>query len=306
LGFSVIPLLNANKKEMEDAIDTFVEQLRQSKGVGLFYFSGHGAQADDTNYLYPADVELSDAIKEMKMVAVPRGEFFMGCNKEIDRECDNDEKPGQVSVGAFQIDKTEVTVAQYGQCVDAGECSGEGLTVPYWGDKNQPKWAWACNWGKAGRENHPINCVNWQQAQNYCQSVGKRLPTEAEWEKAARGTDGRKYPWGNRGYEAAGLVANIVDQATKRSYPNWTVAEGYDDGYVGTAPVGSFPAGASPYGALDMVGNVFEWTGTGSGAERYIVRGGSWYALPRFARASDRLGDNPGDRNESLGFRCAR
>jgi formylglycine-generating enzyme required for sulfatase activity len=244
-----------------------------------------------------------------EMVAVPAGEFFLGCNEQVDSECDDDEKPGRrVSVAAFQIDKTEVTVAQYGRCVDAGACSSDGLTLPYWGDKEQPEFAWACNWGKGGREQHPMNCVEWRQAQAYCTWAGKRLPTEAEWEKAARGTDGRKYPWGNQGYGAAGQVANIADETAKRSQPDWSSAAGYDDNFYGTAPVGSFPAGASPYGALDMVGNVWEWTADWYDAEHKYRsnRGGSWGDLPRWARASGRDGLAPGLRDVGVGFRCAQ
>lgn len=246
------------------------------------------------------------------MVSVPGGEFFMGCNDKVDTECDDDEKPGRVfSVNTFKIDKTEVTVAQYGRCVDAGVCSADGLTMPFWAgvdNDEHAEWAWACNWGKTGQENHPINCVDWQQAWAYCQWAGKRLPTEAEWEKAARGTDGRKYPWGNRGYEAAGLVANIADETTKRSQPLWSVAEGYDDNYYGTAPVGSFLAGASPYGALDMVGNIWEWTVDWYDTEHKYrsARGGSWADRPRYARASNRDKDAPGARYGVVGFRCAQ
>jgi formylglycine-generating enzyme required for sulfatase activity len=231
------------------------------------------------------------------MVLVPGGSFFMGCNESVDGECDPDEKPGRnVDVAAFRIDKTEVTVEDYRKCVNSGRCSspGEGQY---------------CNWGKSGRDRHPINCVSWDQAVAYCEWRGKRLPTEAEWEKAARGMDRRKYPWGNAGYGAAGRVANIADESAKRVFADWTTAEGYDDGNVETAPVGSYPAGASPYGALDMVGNVWEWTSDwypGKVGEARVVRGGSWDYPPQSARASLRNRLRAGARNRSLGFRCAR
>ncbi len=240
------------------------------------------------------------------MVFVPGGPFFMGCNASVDTECDDDEKPGKtVDVGSFWIDKTEVTAAAYKRCADAGSCSSTGLSMPFYDDKEQPEFAEFCTWQKPGRENHPINCVDWNQAVAYCASVGKRLPTEPEWEKAARGTDGRKYPWGNAGYGSSGKVANIADESAKRRFANWTIAAGYDDGYVGTAPVGSFPAGASPYGALDMIGNVFEWTADTVGGGR-ALRGGSWYHLPRDARASYRGWVDPAGRIPYRGFRCAQ
>jgi len=245
-------------------------------------------------------------------VPVPAGEFFMGCNEQVDAECNDDEKPGRrVYVKAFKIDKTEVTVAQYRQCVEAGACNGDGLTMPFWAgadNEEHPEWAWACNWGKAERESHPINCLTWEQARAYCAWVGKRLPTEAEWEKAARGTDGRKYPWGNQGYGVVGQVANIADETAKRNQPNWAVATGYDDGYYGTAPVGSFPAGASPYGALDMAGNVWQWTADWYDDDHKFraERGGSWFNQPSFTRASTRYGDAPTLRGISTGFRCVQ
>jgi formylglycine-generating enzyme required for sulfatase activity len=244
-----------------------------------------------------------------EMVSVPAGAFFMGCNEEVDSECDDDEKPGrQVNVDVFKIDKTEVTVAQYAQCVNKGKCSSLGLTMPYYNDKEQPEFAWACNWRKDGRENHPINCLDWNQARAYCGWAGKRLLTEAEWEKAARGTDRRKYPWGNRGYGNAGQVANIADETAKRSQPNWATAVGYDDRFYGTAPVGSFPVGASPYEALDMIGNVWEWTADWYDKEQKYrsVRGGAWNNLPQHARASARYRFEPGRRTVSVSMRCAQ
>jgi formylglycine-generating enzyme required for sulfatase activity len=225
------------------------------------------------------------------MVLVPSGAFRRGCNSVVDSECSSDESPYKtITLSAFKIDKTEVTVSAYKACVNAGECSA-------------PNTGNSCNWNVSGREDHPINCVDWAQANAYCAWAGKRLPTEAEWEKAARGTDGRKYPWGNQAIDC-----------TKANY----------SGCVGsTTSVGDYPSGASPDGALDMGGNVWEWVtdwydsgyyatspttdpeGPSSGQYR-VLRGGSWSRLPADARASNRLRDSPGFRFEDLGFRCAQ
>jgi formylglycine-generating enzyme required for sulfatase activity len=240
------------------------------------------------------------------MVSVPGGAFVMGCNKPIDSECANYEEAGRMVEGAaFSIDRTEVTVAAYARCRDAQRCSSSGLEMPYFDGRDQPEFAEFCNWQKPGREHHPINCLTWDQAAAFCAWAGKRLPTEAEWEKAARGTNGRKYPWGNASFGSGGKVANIADEAAKRRFPQWTIAAGYDDGVVGTAPVGSFPAGAAPSGALDMIGNVFEWTADAL-AEGRAVRGGSWDAGPSGARASSRSWVGAENRNANVGFRCAR
>lgn len=225
-----------------------------------------------------------------EMVLIPTGEFWMGCNEEMDQECDDDEKPGRkVYLDAFYIDKYEVTVAQYRQCVQAGGCSIDDFSE-------------YCNWGKGERENHPVNCVDWNQAKTYCEWAGKRLPTEAEWEKAARGTDGRKYPWGNRWDSSKTNAENRVSK---------------------TSSVGSFPAGVSLDGVHDMAGNVEEWVqdwydrdydkrsvsqnpqGPDSGSVK-VLRGGSWGVDPGLARVSVRRRVGPRLRHLGLGVRCAR
>jgi len=240
------------------------------------------------------------------MVLVPAGPFFMGCNAASDSECFPDEKPGRtVEVGEFAIDRTEVIVGAYRRCVATGRCTTDGLTMPFYERKEQPEFAAYCNWARSDREEHPINCVDWFQARAYCTWLGRRLPTEEEWEKAARGTDGRKYPWGNTGYRSARRVANIADEAAKLRFPNLMIARGYDDGWAETAPVGGFPNGASPYGALDMVGNVWEWTATPYGPLTRVAKGGSWNLGPRHARASVRSKGVPRSRTAFRGFRCA-
>ena len=216
------------------------------------------------------------------MVEVPAGRFWYGCNESVDTECGDDEKPGrQIKLPAFRIDKTEVTVSAYGACVRSGAC-----TVP--------KSSGFCNWEESGRERHPINCVDWNQAKTYCASMGKRLPTEQEWEKAARGRNGRVYPWGNGG---ASCARGIMDDES-----------GVGCGQKRTWPVGSKPSGASPYGVLDMSGNVWEWTSDWYrlGQKGRVARGGSWVDEPRYVRASSRDWQDPATRYSSVGFRCAR
>lgn len=205
-----------------------------------------------------------------EMVLVPGGRFFFGCNAQIDPDCLDNEKPGRiVETGAFKIDLREVAIADYQRCADAGACE-------------PPDDAEGCLWGHWFVGARPVNCVSWVQARAYCQWAGKRLPTAREWEKAARGLDGRRFPWGN---EASVEVARL--DAT------------------GTVDVGTHVAGASPFGALDMAGNVAEWTESTYDEKRYEYRGGGFLSSPRFARTSDRHRADATSKRPDLGFRCA-
>jgi formylglycine-generating enzyme required for sulfatase activity len=233
------------------------------------------------------------------MVSIPAGSFLMGSN-----DGEADEKPvHRVSVAGFAMDVTEVTTAAYTACVRAGRCSAAS-TDGY------------CNYGHSDKNNHPINCVDWGQATAYCASVGKRLPTEEEWEYAARGTDGRKYSWGN---EEPGTRACWSRWSNVRPIDPWGNKEG-------TCSVGSCSSGV--FGLKDMNGNVWEWTSTvhsidysNSRADTAlrtrpvpleemdarVRRGGGWYfGDPSDLRSSNRDGFAPSLLDSNLGFRCAR
>ncbi len=227
------------------------------------------------------------------MVGVPAGPYWMGCNERVDTECDDDEKEGRVlELSAFFIDRTEVTVGAYKECVEAGACKDSMFRERR-----------SCNYGKDDRDDYPMNCVRWLGAKTYCEWAGKRLPTEHEWEKAARGPTGLKYPWGNADFGSA-KVANIADATSRIPFGR----PDYDDGFAKVAPVGQFPAGKSPYGALDMVGNVVEWTGDWyKKPVSRVIRGGSFMSAAKHARASAR-GGKPLVQSvyDDIGFRCAK
>jgi len=223
------------------------------------------------------------------IVLVPAGEFTMGSS-----DGSGDEEPVHtVYLDAYWIDKFEVTNALYKKCVDAGKCQPPS-------DKSS--YTRSSYYGNTQYDNYPVINISWNDAKTYCEWAGKRLPTEAEWEKAARGTDGRIYPWGNT------FDKNLLNSS--------------EGGKGDTTAVGSYPSGASPYGALDMAGNGWEWvadwyggyssssqqrnpTGPSSGTSR-VLRGGSWGSFRSFVRVSSRDGYSPGNRSNDLGFRCAQ
>ncbi len=213
-----------------------------------------------------------------EMVLVPAGEFVMGLPPG---EPGSDRNPlRKVYLRAFYIDKYEVTNDLYHKCVAAGACKDPSLITDYAPALFEEGKKW---YRDSKMADYPVVGITWRQAGIYCEWAGKRLPLGSEWEKAARGTDGRKYPWGN---EWDGTMAN------------WDEG-GRIDGYRKLAPVGSFPKGVSPYGAMDMAGNVREWV------DDAVVRGGSWYSNPSSLRAGDPGHDYIVERDDDMGFRCA-
>ena len=221
------------------------------------------------------------------MIEVFSGNFFMGSNLGASDEA----PPHLVSLSTFWIDKFEVSVEDYQACVNNGQCTPAGLSS-------------GCNTIFADRLNHPINCVDWNQANSYCNSIKKRLPTEAEWEYSARGRDSRTYPWGDQTPNSTLLnYNNIISQTTE---------------------VGLYPLGVSYFKIHNMGGNVQEWTKDLYSGDYYesiiekdpqgplngtlrVVRGGSWKLgiLQEVLTTTVRFAFVPTTRDNSLGFRCA-
>ena len=223
----------------------------------------------------------------MIQVYIPSGSFTMGSSLD-DPTADEDEKPSHnVLLDSFWIDRTEVTNAMYLRCISVDACAPPARSSYY----EKPEFA-----------QHPAIGISWPQAQDYCNWVERRLPTEAEWEKAARGTDERIYPWGNDlpSIQHANFNHNLSE----------------------TSDVGNFPEGASPYGVLDMAGNAWEWVAdsyqpdfysqspeknpiTDSPVNRRVLRGGNWDSNADGIRVTNRFWAFPG-RNDTDGFRCAQ
>lgn len=264
------------------AISTISSDLRATAGA---------------TWLRPAD--------GMVMVYLPPNTFIMGSTSD-DPDADSDEFPAHevMLTEGFWIDQTEVTNEQYGRCVGDNDSCGLSAYAGN-GDYNAP--------------NQPVVGVSWEDAKDYCSWAGGQLPTEAQWEYAARGTAGQLYPWGNT-FDDSKL--NFCD--THCSY-SWKDANS-DDGYALTAPVGSYPAGASWVGALDMAGNVWEWVNDWFDPDYYenspaedpagppddgnyeykVLRGGSWGYYAPAVRAADRFLDTPAAQDVYVGIRCAR
>ena len=228
------------------------------------------------------------------LVYVPEGEFLMGSGDDNPKIGDEEKPQHTVYLDAFWIDQTEVTNAMYARCEQDGACE------PPLSEKSYTHSPYYSN---PSFSDHPVNFVNWHQAFAYCQWAGRRLPTEVEWEKAARGTDGRIFPWGD-------------------ASPAWNLLN-FNYRWEDTDKVGSFPSGASPFGALDMAGNASEWVQDWyassyyssslnsdsvvppSGSKR-VVRGGSWNEPGFYVLSAFRFGSEPdGAGAPTVGFRCA-
>jgi len=262
----------------------------------------------------------------MKMVYVPAGEFLMGSPDGVGSA---DEHPQHsVHLDAYWIDQTEVTISMFSEFVNNTGYKTQAENVGYSNYyKNDASVRvdgadWTHPVGLSTNiinlNNYPVVNVSWNDAVAYCKWAGRRLPTEAEWEKAARGTDGRTYPWGNQLSCTRGNLDDetIIDASTVLGQPNC-------DGFDRTSPVGAFPEGKSPYDAMDMSGNVWEWVndwyskkyyvedhsnnpqGPSSSEVGRVLRGGSWYTEEKFLRSAYREADDPLYTNDSIGFRCA-
>lgn len=275
------------------------------------------------------DPRLGVCTLEPEWCDVPAGRFLLGSTNQDTNASDSEKPQHEITLPAFQISRYPVTNAQYALFMDD---SGYGPTQPWWdtagrawlarADTATPDWQssqrrkhkdrpeyWDDNRFGIARSNCPVVGVSWYEAAAYCRWLSQqlgyevRLPSDAEWEKAARGTDGRIYPWGNLWNSAKtnGAVSDIGE----------------------TSPVGCFPDGASPYGMLDMVGNVWEWTRsvfkpypynpvdgreeTDEPARKYFtLRGGSWADVTILMRASYRYGNTPENQNINIGFRLTR
>jgi formylglycine-generating enzyme required for sulfatase activity len=252
----------------------------------------------------PPTLESTPAIAASP-VRIAAGAFIMGS-----AEGNPSERPAHevTLTRPFVIDAVEVTVEAYMKCVREHKCTPPGVHGPGIDETAVLQLGQKCNFLDPSKANHPVNCVDRMQAAQYCKSVGKRLPTEAEWEYAARGPDGRAYPWGATPPTCAlGAFGAGAEGSCSTS---------------GTAPVGSHAEGKSPFGVLDLAGNVREWVADAwderaygkpaksdpfvvNSAAKGIVRGGSWDSPPEDLRASRRVPLAPGTGDIWTGFRCA-
>jgi formylglycine-generating enzyme required for sulfatase activity len=261
------------------------------------------------------------------MVLIPAGQYFMG--SDLKDALPNQKPSHNVTLDAFCIDLYEVTAKQYRDCSDVGKCRRATPEVewPNITPADKKVYSPLCTLADAEKGEHPVNCVTWEMANTFCKNTDRRLPTEAEWEYATRGPDGRVYPWGDEAPTAQHLnacgtecLAWAKQNKVAQQFPGALYQA--DDGYATTAPVGKFPAGRSRFGPYDVVGNVWEWvadweapyqasdqknpTGPDTGQKR-VIRGGAWNgSFPDWLHPAFRYAQDPKAQSHGVGFRCAR
>jgi formylglycine-generating enzyme required for sulfatase activity len=273
-------------------------EIDQSRGQGPFHVPSRETLLTDQEKDFISKGSPQEPVLSQEMVYVPEGPFLMGNNGRSSSEGagNSDEQPlHSINLKGYWIDRYETTNAMYDLFVKE-----TGHRIPkHWLNGTFP----------AGKGNHPVVYVDWNDAVAFCRWAGKRLPTEPEWEKAARGTDGRVFPWGNQ------------FDIQKANTPQRWLSQGKEGG---TLAVGSFESGKSPYGLYDMAGNVYEWTSSwyqpypGNtvfnmhyGEINKVLRGGSWYDCLSYgcglsAPSYNRTRFTPKIRNKGFGFRCAK
>jgi len=261
------------------------------------------------------------------MVLIPAGQFFMGSDA---KDALPNQKPSHnVTLAGFCMDLYEVSAKQYQACSDNGKCRRATAEVdwPNITPNDKKVYSPLCTVADPAKGDHPINCLNWEMANTYCKNNDKRLPTEAEWEYATRGPDGRVYPWGDEAptekhLNACGTecLAWAKQNKVAQQFPGALYQA--DDGFPTTAPVGKFPAGRSRFGPYDVVGNVWEWVADWDGAywaadqknpsgpdsgEKRVIRGGGWNgSFPEWLHPSFRFAQAPSAQSHGVGFRCAK
>lgn len=244
---------------------------------------------------FPKGASIISDSDGMKQLSIPSGEFRMGTLEDGEWISENEMPQHLVYLDGFWMDETEVTNAQYKKCVDAGVCVPPRRTSSY----SKPEY-----FGNPEFDNFPMVYVDWEQANTYCTWAGRRLPTEAEWEKAARSTDARLYPW--------------AGDAKGTHFANFTFYTFEDPVAVKT-----YPYGVGPYGTYEMAGNVYEWVADWYSPTYYtdsprenppgpeigltrVMRGGGWSSDWIYIRTASRMHYSPQDSSSDLGFRCAQ
>ena len=298
---------------LDDPFSAEDEKMRAEAGRRAASFAARAQEQAEAERLARerAEAAARNAGPALDWVRIPGGSFSMGSVSGGEDE----KPPHDATVAGFDMTRTEVTVAQYRACVEKGKCTArDSVNYSGYSAEDATFWSGACNANVSGRDDHPMNCVDATDADAFCAWAKGRLPTETEWEYAARGRAGRTYPWGEGTPD--GSQANACGpECAARGKAGWKTMYSRDDGWPTTAPVGTFKAGRTPEGLLDMSGNVWEWVASNycpypskkcAELARVTRGGGSGDDDASRFRGAFRGRDTPSDRSAIFGFRCAR